>query len=365
VVTAISIKPDVAHHMVRGARRVDFASRVKARLRGLRARLERRDAMLDTIRGANASLDPQTVSVWLVRQANEWISAPCWTVIGPNINGQLKVLAEQGLTAGLVPGVWVAANWVVAQGAEFMSADLSKDRRGGRDAAGTAIAFPLACRNRTFAALVGVDPLPSSTVPSLGASVLASIRRLLEPAAIALDNAVALQKAEALSVTDDLTGLYNSRYLNLVLRREEKRSLRSGRPLSVLFIDMDGFKDVNTGHGHLAGSKALVEAAAVIRGCARETDVVARFGGDEFSLILPDTGREGAVAVAERIRDRLRAFHFLESDGLSLRLTASIGIASLPEATESAEELLKAADRAMYRVKGSGKDGIHVAGEGS
>ena len=137
--------------------------------------------------------------------------------------------------------------------------------------------------------------------------------------------------------------------------------MRSGKPLSVLFIDMDGFKNVNTNHGHLAGSKALVEVAAVIRGCARETDVVARFGGDEFSLILPETGAEGAVAVAERIRDRLRAFLFLKEEGVSLHLTASIGVATLPDVSGSAEELLKAADRAMYKVKNSGKNGIHIA----
>ena len=347
--------------MVRVARRIDFANRVKARLRLLRARLERQDAMIDAVREANASLDPQKVGVWLVRQADEWIPAPCWAIVGPDITGQLTVLADRGLTPALVPSVWAAANWVVAQGAEFMSADLSKDRRGGEGAVGTAVALPLACRNRTLAALVGLDPLPSSTVPSLGTSALAAMRTLLEPAAIALDNALAFQRAEALSVTDDLTGLSNSRYLNLVLRREEKRSVRSGKPLSVLFIDMDGFKNVNTAHGHLAGSKALVEAGSVIRGCARETDVVARFGGDEFSLILPDTGREGAVAVAERIRDRLRAFPFLEAEGLSLHLTASIGIATLPDVTGSAEDLLKAADRAMYCVKDTGKDGIHIA----
>ena len=183
--------------------------------------------------------------------------------------------------------------------------------------------------------------------------------------ALALDNALALQRAEVLSVTDDLTGLSNSRYLNLVLRREEKRSIRSGRPLSVLFIDMDGFKNVNTHHGHMAGSRALVEVAGVIRICARETDVVARFGGDEFAVILPDTGREGAVFVAERVCDRIRTFRFLESDGLTVRLTASVGVATLPDVTGSAEELLRAADRAMYRVKDAGKNGIFVAEKGT
>jgi len=317
--------------------------------------------MIETVREANATLDPREVALWLLRQADEWIPAPCWAVVAPDINGQMNVLAEKGLTPELNPSVWAAANWVVAQGVELMSADLAKDRRGGGGAYGSAMAMPLACRNRTFAVLVGLDPMPSATAPSLGTTALAAMRTLLEPASLALDNALSFQKAEALSITDDLTGLSNSRYLNLVLRREEKRSVRSGRPLSVLFIDMDGFKNVNTSHGHLAGSKALVESAGVIRGCARETDVVARFGGDEFALILPDTGREGAVSVAERILERLRAFSFLEEEGLSLHLTASIGIATLPDVSGSAEDLLKAADTAMYRVKGSGKDNIHIA----
>ena len=104
------------------------------------------------------------------------------------------------------------------------------------------------------------------------------MRDLLEPAAAALDNALLLKRAEALSVTDDLTSLHNSRYLNLVLRREAKRASRSGRPLSLVFLDLDGFKSINDSHGHLFGSRALVEAAAVVRSSARETDVAARFG---------------------------------------------------------------------------------------
>src|SRR4030095_2075921 len=97
--------------------------------------------------------------------------------------------------------------------------------------------------------------------------------------------------------------------------------------------------------------------AAVIRSSARETDVVARFGGDEFALILPDTGGEGAFAVGERIGDRIASHTFLEPDGLAIRLTASVGVATLPDVAASAEELVQAADKAMYAGKDYGKNG--------
>ena len=226
---------------------------------------------------------------------------------------------------------------------------------------GAVMAFPLSCRGRRVGAIVGLDRLPSSREPRLAPSMLRQVRVLLEPASVALDNALILKRAEALSVTDDLTHLYNSRYLNMVLRKETKRASRNGRPLSLLFIDLDGFKGVNDTHGHLCGSRALVEAAAVIRGSARETDVVARFGGDEFALVLPDTGCEGAFAVGERIRERVAAHKFLAGDGLDIHLTVSVGVATLPDVAASADELMQAADKAMYRVKDAGKNGIQAA----
>ena len=193
--------------------------------------------------------------------------------------------------------------------------------------------------------------------------MLRALRVLLEPVSVALENALQLKRTEELSVTDDLTQLYNSRYLNQVLRRETKRASRSGRPLSLLFIDLDGFKAVNDTHGHLCGSRTLVEAAAVIKGSARETDVVSRFGGDEFALILPDTGGEGAFAVGERIRERVAEFEFLARDGLNIRLTASVGVATLPDVAASRpRSWLQAADSAMYQVKDRGKNGIQAAG---
>jgi diguanylate cyclase (GGDEF)-like protein len=139
--------------------------------------------------------------------------------------------------------------------------------------------------------------------------------------------------------------------------------MRGGWPLSLLFIDLDGFKQINDIHGHLLGSRALIEAAQIIRSCARETDVVARFGGDEFAMLLPETGLDGAHAVARRVRDRLQRHLFLADHGPGNRISASIGLATLPDVADTADGLLQAADAAMYRIKVSGKNGIHVAGQ--
>ena len=111
--------------------------------------------------------------------------------------------------------------------------------------------------------------------------------------------------------------------------------------------------------------KTFSAAAGLIRLSARETDVVSRFGGDEFSLILPDTGSEGAAAVGERIRERVDGHRFLQGDGLDIHLTVSVGVATLPDVAASTEGLIQAADEAMYYVKEHGKNGIYIAGSGS
>ena len=340
---------------------LDLAMRLRVFQRALRSRVERREALVDIVRAVSATLEPDKIAGLVVDRAASWIPAPCWALVSADISGQLSVLADRGLMPDMGPAVYAIAGWVMQRGEEFVTADLRLDDRVQDQSVATVIAFPLSCRGRRVGAIIGLDRSPSSRQPQLAPTVLRAVRVLLEPASVALDNALLLKRAEALSVTDDLTHLYNSRYLNQVLRRETKRASRSGRPLSLLFIDLDGFKSINDKHGHLAGSRALVEAAAVIRGSARETDVVARFGGDEFALVLPDTGADGAYAVGERIRERIGAHCFLAGDGLEIHLTASVGVATLPDAAASAEELVQAADMAMYRVKDSGKNGIQVA----
>jgi len=342
---------------------LDLATKLRVFQRALRSRVDRRDALLDIVRAVNTTLEPPEIADLIVERAATWVPAPCWAVVSSDLSGQLSVLADRGLMPDMGPAVYVIARWVMQRGEEFVAADLRTDTRMTDAAVGSVLSFPLSCRGRRVGALIGLDRAASSRAPRLAPRNLRAVRVLLEPAAVALDNALLLKRAEALSVTDDLTHLYNMRYLNSVLRRETKRASRSGRPLSLLFIDLDGFKDVNDTHGHMYGSRALVEAAAVIRGSARETDVVARFGGDEFALVLPDTGGEGAFAVGERIRERLAAHRFLAVDGLDLHLTASVGVATLPDVAASADELMQAADKAMYQVKACGKNGIHAAAD--
>jgi len=340
---------------------LDLATKLRVFQRALRSRVERREALVDLIRAVNTTLEPPKVAELIVDRASNWIPAPCWALVSSDLSGQLSVLADRGLTPDMGPALYPIAKWVIQRGQEFISADLRDDDRVKNALIGSVVALPLTSRGRRVGALIGLDRVASIREPKLTAPMMRAVRVLLEPAAVALDNALILKRAEALSVTDDLTHLYNSRYLNMVLRKETKRASRSGRPLSLLFIDLDGFKAINDTHGHLFGSRALVEAAAVIRGSARETDVVSRFGGDEFALVLPDTGGEGAFAVGERIRERIAAHHFLAQDNLNLHLTASVGVATLPDVAASAEELVQAADKAMYAVKDSGKNGIQAA----
>jgi diguanylate cyclase (GGDEF)-like protein len=189
---------------------------------------------------------------------------------------------------------------------------------------------------------------------------LALILRIVDHAAIAIERAALYQKMAELSVTDDLTKLFNTRYLNRTLEIELARALRHHTSLSLIFMDIDHFKNINDNYGHLVGSKLLVEMGQLLLKSLRTVDIVARYGGDEFVMVLPQTSPKNAIQIAERMRRSIEHNVFLKKDGYSFKITASFGVASYPESARSKEDLMKLADEAMYRVKNQTRNGVYA-----
>ncbi|MDQ1704379.1 MAG: hypothetical protein QOF18_745 [Frankiaceae bacterium] len=189
---------------------------------------------------------------------------------------------------------------------------------------------------------------------------LETIRTFAGQAAVALDNVLLHQEAQRLSVTDALTGLGNYRFFQSTLTREIERAVRFHRPLALLMLDLDLFKEVNDVHGHQVGNAVLVEVAERVRGEVREVDTVARYGGEEFVVVLPETDREGAGHTSERICSAIRRAPFAVA-GLELAVTVSIGAAVFPADGESAITLVRSADEALYAAKAGGRDQWRMA----
>jgi diguanylate cyclase (GGDEF)-like protein len=192
---------------------------------------------------------------------------------------------------------------------------------------------------------------------------LARVRIVAGHAELALANAERYVRAKERAFIDDCTEVYNARYLLTALDHEVRRAERYGLPLSVLFIDLDRFKLVNDRHGHLVGSRALRQLSQVILQCVRQVDTLARYGGDEFTVVLVDTGFDVAQKVAERIRRAVEDTPFDAGRGGSLRLTCSVGVATYPEHGRTREQLLDLSDKAMYRAKSNGRNRVCTADE--
>jgi diguanylate cyclase (GGDEF)-like protein len=177
-------------------------------------------------------------------------------------------------------------------------------------------------------------------------------------AAIAIENARNFRRISELVITDDLTGLYNGRHLHTLLDEEIERVNRFGGKLSLIFIDLDFFKKVNDTRGHIVGSRTLTEIGHLIRSNIRKVCKAARYGGDEFVVILPNTGKEGAMTLASRLHQVFREHEFHDESRNPFNLTASFGLATYPDDAGSKDELVRLADQAMYRVKESTRDAV-------
>jgi two-component system cell cycle response regulator len=182
-------------------------------------------------------------------------------------------------------------------------------------------------------------------------------------AGLALSNSERFHRAKERAFVDDVTEVYNARYLLQATEHEIQRAERFGKPLSVLFLDLDRFKLVNDQHGHLVGSQVLRRLSEVLGECVRQVDTLARYGGDEFTILLTDTGLEGALVVAERIRKSVAETIFEGGPGISVRLTISIGVATYPDSCLNRDGLLDLSDKAMYLAKSRGRNCVCSASE--
>jgi len=185
--------------------------------------------------------------------------------------------------------------------------------------------------------------------------------QLGDQASVALERSNLYQQMANLAITDDLTKLFNFRHLYTTLDREINRSHRYGSTLSLIFFDMDYFKLVNDNYGHLMGSRVLIEVAQLLVKGLRNVDIIARYGGDEFVIVLPETSVKTATRIAGRLHRSFQNHDFLKDSGIKMKMTASFGISGYPDHAETKNDLIRLADQAMYRAKNTGRNRICLA----
>ena len=204
--------------------------------------------------------------------------------------------------------------------------------------------------------IIGVMNLTDNDSGVFSVSDLDYVLNVSEFISLSISNALLYEKTQVLSITDGLTGLYDHQEMLKVLDNEWTRSSRYNSPLSIVIIDLDNFKKVNDTYGHQMGDKVLMNLATVVKRICRTTDTASRYGGEEFLLILAETGVEGAIQIAERIRKEFASLKF-KKDGLEFNVTLSCGVAGLEgEKISSPSALIQVADQALYLAKKGGRN---------
>jgi diguanylate cyclase (GGDEF)-like protein len=359
--------PDAVLAHLRGGRR---RPRGAGAARPTQTSARRLAILTDVVKTANSILEPRKVIELVVEKIRQLIPSEAWSLLMVDEEKQELVFeaalgAKGREVAAIRPKLGEGvAGWVAETGKPAIVNDVQRDPRFAPHvdaktsfATRSILCAPLVSRGRT----IGVLEILNKRGGAFSKTDLELVLTLVEPCAIAIENAILFQRTEQLTITDDLTRLFNSRYLNLYLGREIKRCKRHGIPLSVIFLDLDGFKGINDQYGHLAGSGTLTEVGGILALGVRESDILARYGGDEFVAVLPETPASGALVIAERLRRAIEEHRFLEPQGIAARISASFGIATYPDHALSPEGLIQKADQAMYRVKEREKNGIEVA----
>lgn len=209
------------------------------------------------------------------------------------------------------------------------------------------VLLPLHARSRT----IGVLALGAAPPAAFDVAAVSRLQAVADAAGLALDNVRLLHKTRELSITDDVTPLFNFRFFHQILDRELKLVDRYHSFLSLVFFDLDRFKPINDQYGHLRGSRVLREVGFLLRAHVRETDYPVRYGGDEFVVILPQTDGAAATSLAAKLRRLIEGHSFLQEEGIGARLGVSLGVATYPVEAASKEALIRLADSRMYADK--------------
>ncbi len=335
-------------------------------LQVMKRTVDQLEAFNDIAKALTSTLELQQVLDLMGERLSHLLGARQWSLLLVRDDGQLHFERAQGPGADalvkevLAPGEGIAGSVFRSSKARVVPAvrddpDFAErfDELTSQQTA-SVLAVPLMVRGSTIGVLelvTGEGQAPFSDDDLRAAAAVADF------AAIAIDNARNFQKVQELTLLDEHTGLFNARHLSRQLELEMARCVRFARPISLLFLDVDEFKTVNDTRGHLVGSASLRHVGTLLLDAIRGVDFAFRYGGDEFAVMLVETGPEGSDAVAERILQSFRERPFQPEAGPPLTLSVSIGVASFPEDGISAQTLLDSADRAMYRAKQAGKRG--------
>lgn len=257
------------------------------------------------------------------------------------------------------------AGWVALHGEPLLVPDVHQDPRflravdkASNFATESIIAVPMKIKDKVLGVIELINKEEFNPLSKRDMEVLTTVA---DYAAIALENSRNYQRIQELTITDDISGLYNSRYLHQIIKNEIDTYERYHNPFSIIFFDLDLFKQVNDTYGHLVGSQMLHKVAKVISKIIRKVDLAVRYGGDEFVIVLPQANKKQAHAAAKRLRNAINAEVYFAEEGFNIRITASFGVATYGDDATSKDELLRAVDEAMYRIKNTSRDGIALA----
>ena len=233
----------------------------------------------------------------------------------------------------------------------------------GPDVAFPSFCIPLTAQSETLG-LLHIESQPQSQISGTAISIDSKERlatAMAEQIALALANLKLRERLRNQSIRDPLTALFNRRYLEETLERELRRSVRHARPLTVIMLDLDNFKTFNDSFGHAAGDAVLQAAGELLQTFLRKEDIVCRYGGEEFAIVLPEASLEFAVQRSDELRKAFKSLRTQFRDQSVGVVTISVGVASYPEHGSTGADLLRAADSALYLAKDGGRDRVVVS----